>query len=50
VAGVGGTWFTGDGVDDGIEAPRYPTIGPKGELLFSDTHHHQVKRIPAGEF
>ncbi|MDB5099053.1 MAG: repeat containing protein [Cyanobacteria bacterium RYN_339] len=50
VAGVGGTHFNGDGVDDGIEAPRYPTIGPKGELFFSDTHHHQVKRIPAGEF
>jgi sugar lactone lactonase YvrE len=50
VAGVGGTHFSGDAVDDGIEGPRYPTIGPKGELLFSDTHHHQVKRIPAGEF
>jgi sugar lactone lactonase YvrE len=50
VAGVGGSHFGGDAVDDGIEAPRYPTIGPQGELLFSDTHHHQVKRLPMGEY
>jgi len=49
LAGKGGRKFTGDGVDDGLEAPGFPAIAPNGDLVFADRGHKQIKRIPAAE-
>jgi glucose/arabinose dehydrogenase len=49
VAGPGGKFFTGSGVDDGLHGPRALVFDAAGNLYFADTGHRQVKRIAAGE-
>jgi sugar lactone lactonase YvrE len=47
VAGKGAANLAGNGVDDSLSGPGYPTFAPNGDLYVSDPGHKQVKRIPA---
>ncbi|MDB5097756.1 MAG: repeat-containing protein [Cyanobacteria bacterium RYN_339] len=47
LAGPGGRWFTGSGVDDGLGAVGDLAFATDGTLLILDTANKQVKRIPA---
>jgi hypothetical protein len=47
IAGVGGRFFTGTGVDDGVNKPVDPGFDGLGNLYFLDSGNKQVKRIPA---
>ena len=47
LAGPGSGLFAGSGVDDGLLQPGYPAFEADGGLLFCDTGHKQVKRVPA---
>ncbi|MEB3300314.1 MAG: hypothetical protein VKO21_12630 [Candidatus Sericytochromatia bacterium] len=46
LAGPGGRFFSGTGVDDGIKGARHPVFGPDGDLYFLDMGNRQIKRIP----
>ncbi|MEB3236361.1 MAG: hypothetical protein VKO64_01890 [Candidatus Sericytochromatia bacterium] len=47
LAGPGGRFFSGTGVDDGVSGARDPVFGPDGALYFLDMGNRQIKRIPA---
>jgi hypothetical protein len=47
LAGVGGLFFAGAGVDDGVSQPVAPGFDGQGNLYFLDKGHKQVKKIPA---
>lgn len=49
VAGVGGTHFSGTGVDDGLVRPGHLSFDAAGNLYIVDAGHKQVKRVPVGE-
>jgi hypothetical protein len=46
IAGAGGRWFAGSGVDDGLGQVADMAFTPDGALLLLDAGHKQVKRIP----
>ncbi len=46
VAGPGGRFLTGDGVDDSLLNGMSPVFGPTGDVYFCDVGHNQVKRLP----
>jgi hypothetical protein len=50
LAGAGGRFFTGTGVDDGVLKPMHPAFDAEGNLFFLDVDNKQVKRIPASAF
>ena len=47
IAGVGGGALTGEGVDDSFLNGMGLAFDAKGDLLFCDLGHNQVKRVPA---
>jgi streptogramin lyase len=49
LTGPEGRFFTGTGVDDGVDTPQQPAFDGQGNLFFLDSPNKQVKRIPASE-
>lgn len=49
LAGPGGAFFAGSGVDDGLRSILRLAWGPNGDLYLLDGGAKQVKRIPAGQ-
>ncbi|MEB3220562.1 MAG: hypothetical protein VKS61_00650 [Candidatus Sericytochromatia bacterium] len=47
LAGQGGSFFTGSGVDDGLEEPTALAFDAAGTLYIADAGHNQIKQIPA---
>ncbi|MDB5100721.1 MAG: pknD 1 [Cyanobacteria bacterium RYN_339] len=46
IAGPGGKFLTGNGVDDSLLNGMSPVFTANGDVLFCDTGHNQVKRLP----
>jgi hypothetical protein len=49
LTGPEGRFFTGSGVDDGVDTPQQPAFDGQGNLFFLDSPNKQVKRIPAAD-
>lgn len=49
LAGVGGLFFKGTTVDDGLLEPTAPLLTRSGDLLMLDREHRQIKAIAASQ-
>lgn len=47
IAGPGGRFLSGTGVDDGVAKPTHPGFDEAGNLYLLDKDYKQVKRLPA---
>jgi sugar lactone lactonase YvrE len=47
LAGEGGSFFNGKGVDNGLREPASLAFDANGTLYIADTGHDQIKQIPA---
>ncbi|MEB3195957.1 MAG: hypothetical protein VKP62_02030 [Candidatus Sericytochromatia bacterium] len=49
LAGAGGKFFNGTGVDDGLREPNALAFDAAGNLFIADSGHNQIKRIASEE-